>query len=526
MSEKPTKRGAMLSVIYQLLPNIEDDYAAKLVCAFENTKELSALQKDITDLLVHVGHSAPKSDTLIARVLLDEIPLSAALLQLRIYDNVLSIVELTHALHLSEPDAEILLNYYASLGARYFFDTEFSSALNEIRSQNQLSATQKAQHAVQVLLSRAKQDIKEHPKRTTDNQNAIYKVADKYHFSLALTAALIGAYAIPGATEFAPLFQATLDPLKEIDSNEPLLASLAAKILLCELTPKDAQQIALTSKLVKGQILEEDLQLIACRYLKHKTPQDIADTFDAVLTRLPHVNHKEENISLAVQVLLDGTEPVFEQAQAHAAYKKDRTLLYQALTRKTIFNGYEKQLAEYFAGKETIDHIEQSAQEILEKLPYVHNRTENHGLVCQVLLGVITQDEALRQANSRCNAQASDLTEELAPKVLVQYTGTKPVQKLIAFFNESLSPYSFWRKDPVAHEYALQTLVEQLNDTVPAHIVAFVLDMLENGSSVELVQDMRKNIQKNNTSPEELRGLLSMYKQARAASKDPNQKNV
>ena len=519
MTNKTSKRGAMLSVIYQMLPNIEDDYAAKLVYTFEGKKELTALQKDIADILIQMGPSAPKSDTLIARILLDEIPLAAALLQMRVYNNALSVAELAHALHIPEPDIEILLNYYASLGASHFFDVEFAAALADLRDQNQLTATQRARQAVQTLLDKAKQDLKQHPKRPAENKESIYKLADRYHLSLSLTAALIGAYAVPGAPQFANLFKATLEPFQEIAADEKLVASLAAKVLLCELTPKDAQQIALTSKLVKGQILEEDLLIIACRYLKHKTPQDIADTFEAVLARLPHVNQKEENISLAVQVLLDGTEPTFEYAQAQAAYRKDCTLLYQALIKKPIFSGYERQLAENFAGKETIDNIEHSANDFLHKLPYVHSRAENHALVCELLLGTKTRDEAFKQANQRCNAQASDLTQELAPKVLVQYTGNKPAKELITFFNQSLAPFSFWRKDPAAHEYALQILVEQLNGTVPEHIVQFVLDMLENGSSVELVQDMRKNIQKNNTSPDELNRLLVMYKQARAVSK-------
>ena len=45
-----------------------------------------------------------------------------------------------------------------------------------------------------------------------------------------------------------------------------------------------------------------------------------------------------------------------------------------------------------------------------------------------------------------------------------------------------------------------------------------MLDMLESGSSLELVSDMMANIQRHKTSAEELDTLLQMYKKARAAS--------
>ena len=40
----------MLGTIYNMLPGIDDDYAAKLVYTLENKKSLPRLQQDIADI--------------------------------------------------------------------------------------------------------------------------------------------------------------------------------------------------------------------------------------------------------------------------------------------------------------------------------------------------------------------------------------------------------------------------------------------------------------------------------------------
>ena len=59
----------------------------------------------------------------------------------------------------------------------------------------------------------------------------------------------------------------------------------------------------------------------------------------------------------------------------------------------------------------------------------------------------------------------------------------------------------------------------ELNGTYNRRISQFVLEMLENGSSLELMTDMLANIQTKKASQEELENLLERYKQARASSK-------
>ena len=518
MTEKTNIRSGMLSMIYQMLPSIDDDYAAKLVYTLENKKSISQLQRDILDTSLQLGSAIEAADTLAAKILLDEITVPAALHQLRVYQNILSIEELATALKISPEDTNLLLNYYASFGASHFFDTAFANALLLFPVESALTDTQKAYQALDKLLKAAKQDIAENEQQPQENKKSIYQVADQYHLSIQSTAALLAIYTISGAGKFALLFQDLFERLQKINDAAELNASLVARSLLCQITPKDAQDITLTSRLINGKILEEDLITIACRYLKLKTPQDIADTFNAVLQRLPHISQKEENLGLAVRVLLDGTEPMFERAQQKASLERERLLLRKALKHNELFSGYEDELSQRFAGQKNFAQLEQDIQSILEKLPYCQNATENKEIACKILLGKLSQEDAKEQANYLRDLKAKTLTKGLAPQALKNYLGTKPAEEIMDFFEKSLAPYTFWKSNQSAHEFALQTLVNELNGSHDKRISTFVLDMLESGSSLELVSDMLSNISSHTTSQTDLDTLLSMYKKARATT--------
>ena len=520
MTEKATNSNGMLGNIYKMLANIDDDYAAKIVYTLENKKPVAQLQQDIADISAKLGEANAMSDTIVAKILLDEITLPAALRQLRVYNNAVSVSELTSALDTPPEVTDLLLNYYAAFGARRFFDVEFANARKDVRDDKNMQDADKAQHALDRLILQAQQDLTPNEKLQTKNKKAIYAAADKYHLSVKITAALLAIYTVPGVIDFEKHFDKLIKSLLKINEDEKLCASLAAKTLLCQITPKDAQDIALTSKLLKGQILEEDLMIIACRYLKVKTPQDIQDTFDAVLSRLPHVSQKEENLGLAVQVLLDGTEPTFEKAQQKAALRRERILLRKALAKKEAYAGYEYDLAQRFAGQKTFVQLEREMNELLAHLPHCQDELENKELACKVLLGTLSMEEATTQASYLRDVKAQTLTKGLAPQALKNYLGTKPAEEITAFFEKSLAPYTFWKSDRAKHEFSLTALVGELNGMTDARISAFILDMLEEGSSLEMVTDMMANIQAHKNQPQELDQLLEKYKKARAASKE------
>lgn len=518
MSEKANKRSGMLGTIYNMLPGIDDDYAAKLVYTLENKKSLSQLQQDIANISAQLSSDSPMTDTTVAKILLDEITVPAALRQLRIYNNATSINELCAALEVPAPDTTKLLKVYASFASRKYFDEAFAAALKDVQDSD-MQDTDKALHAVKILLQEANELLAKSNEIAHQNKKDIFQTADKYHLSVKLTAELEGLYTQPAAISFQPEFDRLLALLKKQNEDEHLCASLVARAMLCQITPKDAQDVAQLSKLLKGQLLEEDLMIIACRYLKAKAPADIAATFEAVLKKLPHVSSPTENLGLAVRVLLDGTPDSFEKAGQQAALRRDREVLRRSLSKKNLYSGYEYDLADRFGGKKTFVQLEREMHELLQALPHCSDETDNKELACKVLLGSLSQEEAAKQAQYLRDLKAQTLTQGLAPEIMKGYLGTKPPEELINFFESSLKPFTFWKSDREKHIFALHTLVGELNGTYNRRISQFVLEMLENGSSLELVTDMLANIQEHKTSPQELETLLSRYKQARASSK-------
>lgn len=515
MTQTKHSRSNMLGSIYQILPEIDSDYAAKLVYESEKKKTLTNLKKDMQYLFSHFEQSHVVADNIVAKLLLDEISLPAAIRQLHIKSNALTIFELAKALSLPEEDKYLLLNFYAAAGAEYFFDEEFARLLKEIPNEKNLSDTDKSLRVINQLLTKAKQTEQEQKDRPAQNKQAIYKLADTYRLSYTLTAALLRAYAVAGAMDFASSFEQVFSSLQSVHDQEKLNASLTAKTLLNQLTQKDAQDITLASKLLKGKILEDDLVTIACRYLKLKTPQDIAETFYAVLKRLPHAKQKEENLALAVRILLDGTEHTFEMAQQAAALQRDRTLLYNTLSKRELFSGYEQDLASQFASHKTANQLIKQAQEILRSLPFVTDPAENSSLACQVLLGRLSQQEALEQAQQNYTENFHAFIGQAANSVLDSRNSKKSPTSYVAFFEKSLTPYHFWKSNPDALEFSLQILAEQVEGQSESYFSHFVLEMLENGASLELTHDLLTNIRENDASSDEVSALLSSYKQAR-----------
>ncbi len=403
MTEKAKKRSGMLGSIYQILPDIDDDYAAKLVYLLENKKTLPDFRQEMKTIFDQLNQPHLIADTIVAKILLDEITMAAAMRQLHLRNQTLTIMKLSEVIPLNTSDTDLLVAYYTSCASEHDFDADFATALKQIPNPDGLTDTEKVKSSLESLIKTARQTLENNPQRSSQNAQAIYQMADKYQLSFRLSAALIQAYTLEGAADFTKRFTPLFDTLQTIQEDAKLNASLTARTLLNQLTQQDAQDITLTSKLLKGTILEEDLVTIACRYLKQKKPQDIVDTFQAVLKRLPHAKQEEENIGLAVQVLLSGTEPMFQQAQQTANLRRDRIVLHHALAKKHLFAGYEQALANKYAGQKNAEQLDKQAQHILQTLPEQNSPASAHALVCQVLLGQLTQEQAMQLAQSQAS---------------------------------------------------------------------------------------------------------------------------
>lgn len=518
MNPTENKRSGMLSTIYNMLPGIDNDYAAKLVYTLEDKKTVAQLQQDIADLAAQLNSDSSMTDTIIAKMLLDECTLAAALRQLRIYNNSTSITELCAALSLSAADTGLLLETYASFSSNLYFDEAFEDALKNVDTIN-LTDEEQARAALDILLAKARELRAQSAQTVAQNRTDIFALADKYRLSVKLTAGLEFLYSQPASILMKPAFDKLLEELRPYNPDGRLCASLAARVLLCQLTPKDAQDTAVASQLLGNQLLEEDLLVIACRYLKVKTPQDIADAFDGVLKKLPYASRPEENLGLAVRVLLDGTPESFQQATQAAARKRDTELLRRSLSKNPLYTGYEYELAQHFGGKKTAEQLEAQFQDLLHNLPYCTGPEDNKELACKVLLGTLSEEEAVRQAAYMRDVKAKTVTQGLTPGILKHYLGTKSSAELTEFFEKSLAPYTFWKANREKHIFVLRCLVEELNGTYNHRIMEFIFDILEEGSSLTLVEDMLQSFQRKKSNPQELEELLENYKRARVGTK-------
>ena len=510
MSQKNAEQDKNLQLIYNLLPGIEQQEAYKLARTLENKKSITLLKQNIAIIHQQLGPAAKQSGNITAKLLLDEITLSAALHQSRIYHNRRSIKKLGKVLALSPYAVTQLSKVYGSFSSRLYFDTELDKALKQ-ENIKKLPSSQQAQHAVSCLLEKAATRMTNSVQTAQENKLNILKMADLYHFSVVLTTRLIDFYTQPAAIDFLPEFEQQFNTLADKNDNKNFCASLAARIMLYEITFKDAQDILHLQKLISPDVLEEDLLTISYRYLRKKSPQEIAAVFEGILHKLPHRSSLEENLGLAVDVLLDGTQDGLQQACQIAAIRRDKETLRSHLVQDPLFYGYEDTLSERFGGKKNFAQLHKEMQNLLQALPYCQNPAENKEIACKVLLKAITLPQATQQAKYLQDLKTSSLTKGLAPEVLKGYLGNKSATNLIHFFKTALVPYTFWRTDREKHIFALRTLVGELNGFYNSRVSQFVLNMLEQGSSLQDMSGLLLTLQEKRNSPKEVELLLEKY---------------
>lgn len=515
MSQKDSQSHKVLQTIYTLLPGIEEREAYKLARTLENKKSITQLKQDINLLNQQIRAVAKPCATVTAKLLLDEITFPAALRQLRIYHNRRSINKLGKVLSLSPYAVTQLSNVYASFSSHLYFDAELDQVLKQKEIQT-LPSSQQAQHAVSHLLEKAATRMTGTIQTTQENRENILKTADLYHLPVALTARLIDLYTQPAAIDFQSEFEQHFNTLTNQNNNKQLYASLAARILLYEMTPKDAQDILQLQQLLPPDILEEDLLTISYRYLRKKSPQEIAAVFESVLRKLPHRITPEENLGLAINVLKKGTRGSLQQACQIASLRRDKEELRSRLEQEPLFYGYEGPLSQRFGGKKNFSKLYKEMQNLLQTLPYCQNPAENKEIACKVLLGALMLPDAIKQAKYLQDLKTSSLTKGLAPEVMKDYLGNKSASNLIHFFKTALIPYTFWRTDREKHMFALRTLIGELNGFYNSRVSQFVLNMLEKGASLKDMTSLLLTLQQKRNSPKEIEQLLRKYQQEKA----------
>ena len=127
-------------------------------------------------------------------------------------------------------------------------------------------------------------------------------------------------------------------------------------------------------------IPEEDVDRIAAQFLSRKTAQELLLEFEAILEKLPYVDSKEENLGVAINVLLDSTPAALEAAREAALFKKDRIDFQRALNSYGWFSGFAADIIEKYQMNKDVPAIIAEFEDIMKQLPHSARPAENHDI--------------------------------------------------------------------------------------------------------------------------------------------------
>jgi hypothetical protein len=322
------------------------------------------------------------------------------------------------------------------------------------------------------------------------NKDYIVKLYEDKKISFLQEQDLLDIYCAPNALNLQVLYEDILNKLNAANANGALNNFLAANAALWLITPDEAMQITALEQAVKYRLLPEDLQTIALKYLKLKTPQEINDTFETILKRLPHAYSAAENLGLAVRVMTEASEQALTESESRAAVKKQRALFLKTAAQNKFFAGYEDEITRLFFPRHTLKEAQALFEEILNRLPHRQSAAENEDLAIKVLLKKLPLKEAVAQAAFRKeDKRAADNAGALEEEALGRYLGTKTRGEALAFLRGRLNAFTFWREDESKYIHALSLIVGELNGSLSAFSADLALLLMQQGAG-ESVADI------------------------------------
>lgn len=467
--------------VLAILPKAGRLEAGLLALAYNNEKKISSLKKTVEDIrrdiLLPEGIDG---DYIIAKILLNDISLKAGQARVEILLSARAVSELCSKLALDQKYYKLLLNAYGSL----------SSGTNFIKRWGELSASfegevdfnsKEASKIVDSMLAEAEKLDARSAEVIEENTNYLKSLAKGKKISSRSLNALSDFYSRPCGKPLKPAFEETLGKIYKANGDFSQAYEFAARVLLLKMTAEEAAGAANLAKEIKYNILPDDLQLLAFKYLKFKTPKEIAETLDAVLKRLPYADYPEENLFLAFKVMTDPSSETLVQAERSASYNRGKKLFLRSVSGNKCFSGYEDQITAAFYGKTDKDGVEERFVSILRNLPHNKDIYENADIGVKVLLGKLPEADAENQALFRKENKALYSAGSLESEAVERYLGTKDRREVLAFLRERLADYNFWKSDESKYGYALSLLVGELNGNITAFAASLGLDMLQKG---------------------------------------------
>ncbi|WP_428897726.1 hypothetical protein Dip518_001518 [Parelusimicrobium proximum] len=471
-------------IIAGALPSLKDADKAALIKISEGKITIAGFEEDIKQIKTLIDYKGPEADKFVRDILLERTTTSAAKKKLRIIKNKNYLNKFKDALNFDKETCDMLEGCFCSSASGLWLDEELRAAL---ASKNIKDAPENKRPEMAFKQLKSKAASLRRAGQYIKNEKSVLKIAEHYDLPFSVIKDLLNIYKNPFADDFDKVFENNLKQLEQVSPRGRYNASLAARALSGEIDIKDAAQMAELDKSLMCDLTEEDLIIVACRYLRTKSIQEVADTFEAVLKRLPFSEFKEENIGLAVSVLVEGTRESLTAAQLEAQKKKELTAFRKELSKNDYFDGFYLDLAAMYCGKVSIETLISDFENYSSQLPFCSTEKENRDLVCKILLGKISLEAAVEQAKYRSNLKAKSLTSGLAPGVIKTYLGTKSAEELTEFFEKNLQPYSFWKQDEARHLFALQIMVNELNGSSSKELTSVFMKVMEKDGNLEKI---------------------------------------
>ena len=391
-------------------------------------------------------------------------------------------------------------------------DKEYYDLLNHVYGQVSSKTLVQDIHEpynIDKLLERIKEPRPVLKARAEENLKFLKDLYNLRKITLKTFRGLYQVYAFEGAPELKNSFDTLLI---KIEINSPSFKQkeeLAAKVLLAEISEEEIGPMLNLYNTFKHPLNVEDLETI---YFKYSALPDggVKKIFQAILKRLPYKEEPYENFALAIKILKDGTEEMFNEALNQARSKQKKLNYMKALGKVPFFAGYQDELTLKFYGKKTLMEVGIEFKELLKSLPFTNSYKENADIGIKVLLGKIPYKAGYAQALYRKENKGKPGEDPLRLEALQKYTGSQSKEEVLEFFRLKLKPYTFYKNDGAAYCAALAYLIDELNGKNPTKIASAALELFEQGLNEKQVEEIVSKFLQKNSFDEE--ALLTAYK--------------
>jgi hypothetical protein len=452
---------------------------------FETQSELKVAAQKLSEFFSADGFV--DIDEILIDILLFRASKTAAKRRVEALKSQKIIEEISRDFRLGEDYRELLIDYYGHISCAVLF----TDALGARRDSFDVDALRKK---VGGLLKEAKKNETRLGRVKRDNEEYIAEIAKENTFSRGLLYDLFSQYARRGAVNFEENYESALMRLNAARGKVSLNKVLAAKVALCVITEAEATKISALGTAVKYPVEPCDLQTIAFKYLPLKTAQDVVETLEALLKRLPHARSPLENLGAAVKIMTEADAETFRDAKEEARKRQDKTLYMRKLARHKPFCGYEEEILSLFYPKRSAEEVMAFFGCVLNELPYDDAPEENADIAVKILLRKLPAEDGLKQAYFRKEHKDSSAVDALESEALNSYLGVKPKEEIISFFREELSGYTFWKDAPDKRGCALAILADELNGKITRAGAELALQFLQAGYPEESADFISKSI--------------------------------